>query len=116
MDRFAVCKYPMSEAEMPVAMSKYGFSNVGTGFATIDLTPDNPKFSTSLALDMINANRYTALDGIDSVLHTMPEHFTTAEVEEMKRLANVKYDTSAPFFISAKLFGCPPEILRYTNK
>ena len=67
--------------------------DVSTGFATIDLTPDNPKFSTSLAFDMINANRYTALDGIDSVLHTMPEHFTTQEVEEMKRLANAKYDT-----------------------
>ena len=93
MDRFAVCKYPMNEAEMPVVMSEYGFSNVSTGFATIDLTPDNPKFSAPLALDMINANRYTALDGIDSVLHTMPEHFTTQEVEEMKRLANAKYDT-----------------------
>ena len=23
----------------------------------------------------------------------MPEHFTTGEVEEMKRLANAKYDT-----------------------
>lgn len=93
MDRFAVCKYPMSEAEMPVAMSEYGFSNVSTGYATIDLTPDNPKFSASLALDMINANRYTALDGIDSVSHTMPEYFTTGEVEEMKHLANAKYDT-----------------------
>lgn len=93
MDRFAVCKYPINEAEMPVVMSEYGFSNVSTGFATIDLTPDNPKFSAPLALDMINANRYTALDGIDSVLHTMPEHFTTGEVEEMKRLANAKYDT-----------------------
>ena len=93
MDRFAVCKYPMNEAEMPVVMSEYGFSNVSTGFATIDLTPDNPKFSAPLALDMINANRYTALDGIDSVLRTMPEHFTTGEVEEMKRLANAKYDT-----------------------
>lgn len=93
MDRFAVCKYPMSEAEMPVVMTKYGFSDVSTGFATIDLTPDNPKFSGSLALDMINANRYTALDGIESVLHTMPEHFTVQEVEEMKRLANEKYDT-----------------------
>lgn len=92
-DRFAVCKYPMSEAEMPVVMTEYGFSNVSTGFTTIDLTPDNPKFSASLALDMINANRYSALDGIDSVLHTMPEHFTTQEVEEMKRLANAKYDT-----------------------
>ena len=93
MDRFALCKYPMSEAEMPVAMAKYGFSNVSTGFATIDLTPDNPKFSESLALDMINSNRYTALDGIESVLHTMPEHFTADEVEVMKNLANAKYDT-----------------------
>lgn len=92
-NRFAVCKYPMSEAEMPVVMSKYGFSNVSTGFAAIDLTPDNPKLSASLALDMINANRYATLDGIDSVLCTMPEHFTTQEVEEMKRLANAKYDT-----------------------
>ena len=92
MDRFSVCKYPMSEAEMPATMSEYGFSNVSTGFATVDLTPDNPRFSISLALDMINANRYTALDAIESVLHTMPEHFTTQEVEEMKRIANAKYD------------------------
>ena len=42
---------------------------------------------------MINANRYTSLDAIDSVLQTMPEHFTAAEVEEMKRLTNARYDT-----------------------
>ncbi len=93
LDRFGVCKYPMSEAQMPAAMAEYGFSKVSTGFATIDLTPDDPKFSASLAIDMINANRYTALDGIESVLHTMPEHFTTEEVEKMKHLANAKYDT-----------------------
>ena len=33
MERFAVCKYPMSEAEMPVVMSEYGFSNVSTASA-----------------------------------------------------------------------------------
>lgn len=93
MDRFSVCKYPMSESEMPVSMAEHGFSNITTGFTTIDLTPDNPKFSASLALDMINANRQTALDGIESVLHTMPEHFTPQEVEEMKRLTSAKYDT-----------------------
>lgn len=92
MDRFSVCKYPMSEAEMPAAMSKYGFSNVSTGFVTIDLTPDHPKYSAALAFDMINANRYITLEGIDAVLHTMPEHFTTQEVDEMKRHANAKYD------------------------
>lgn len=93
MDRFSVCKYPMSESEMPASMTEYGFSNVSTGFATIDLTPDDPKYPSSLALDMINANRYVALDGIESVLHTMPEHFSVEEIEEMKHLANAKYDT-----------------------
>ena len=93
MERYSVCKYPMSEAELPTAMEKYGFSDIRTGYAIIDLTPDDPKFSPALAHDMINANRYTALDAIESVLHTMPEHFTAEEVEEMKRLANAKYDT-----------------------
>lgn len=93
IEKYSVCKYPMSEAELPIAMEKYGFSDIRTGYATIDLTPDNPKFSAALAHDMINANRYTTLDGIDSVLQTMPEHFTREEVEEMKHLANAKYNT-----------------------
>lgn len=37
--------------------------------------------------------RYTNMDAIASVLHTMPEHFTVEETEEMKRLINAKYDT-----------------------
>lgn len=92
IEKYAVCQFPMSEAEMPAAMGKYGFCDIRTGYAAIDLTPDNPKFSAALAHDMINANRYTALDALDSVLHTMPEHVTVEEVEEMKRLANAKYD------------------------
>lgn len=93
IDKYAVCKYPMSEAEMPAVMEKYGFSDVSTGYATINLTPDDPKYSAAMAHDMINSNRYTALDGIESVLHTMSEHFNSDEIEEMKRLANAKYDT-----------------------
>ena len=93
MEKHSVCKYPMSESELPIAMAEYGFSDIRTGYATIDLTPDNSRFSTALAHDMINANRYTSLDAIDSVLQTMPKHFTAAEVEEMKRLTNAKYDT-----------------------
>lgn len=45
-----------------------------------------------MAFEMINANRQTSLDAIESVIHTMPEHFTIHEIEEMKRLANEKYD------------------------
>lgn len=93
MEKYSICKYPMNEAQLPAAMEKYGFNNIRTGYATIDLTPDDPKFSPELARDIINANRYSDLDGIDSVLYSMPEHFTAEETEEMKRLTNVKYDT-----------------------
>ena len=93
MEKYSVCQYPMSEAQLPAAMEQYGFRDVKTGYAVIDLTPDDPKFSPALAHDMINAGRYTTLDAIGSVLHTMPEHFTAEEVEEMKRLTNAKYDT-----------------------
>lgn len=92
MDKFAVCKYPMSEAELPLAMAKYGFGNIRTGYATIDLTPDDPKFPPEMAHDMIDAGRYTALDAIDAVLALMPEHCSVEEAEEMKGLANAKYD------------------------
>ncbi len=92
MERFAVCRYPMNEAQMPAFMAEHGFSNISTGYAVIDLTPDNPKYSTGLALDMIGANRLSALDAIDSVLHTMPEHVTAEEIGEMKRLTDAKYD------------------------
>lgn len=93
MDKYAVCKYPMSEAELPAAMEKYGFRDIRTGFATVDLTPDNPRFSAALAHNMIDALRYSDIDSIDSILSAMPEHFTIEEIEEMKRLTNAKYDT-----------------------
>lgn len=92
MDKYSVCKYPMNEAELPIAMERYGFRNISTGFVTIDLTPDNPKYSDTLAHDIINAGRYTVIDAIDSVLNAMPEHFSVKEIEEMKRRANAKYD------------------------
>lgn len=93
MSKYSICKYPMNEAELPITMGKYGFRNVQTGFVTIDLTPDNPKFSSELAHDMINADRYSDIDAVDSVLHTMPKHFSAEETEEMKRLVHAKYDT-----------------------
>lgn len=92
MEKYAVCKYPMSEAQLPIAMEKYGFGDIRTGYAVIDLTPDNPKFSPEMAHNMINAGRFTALDAIDAVLAMMPEHCSVEEAEEMKRLTHAKYD------------------------
>lgn len=92
MSRYSVCKYPMSEAELPLTMETYGFQNIKTGFATIDLTPDHPKFSSDMAYNMIHANRYMSIDAIEATLHTMPDLVTIEETEEMKHFANAKYD------------------------
>lgn len=92
MERFSVCQYSMSESELPLAMERYGFRNIRTGYATIDLTPDHPKYSVELAHQMINANRLCALDGIEAVLHTLPAHVSVEETEEMKRITNEKYN------------------------
>ncbi len=91
-EKYAVCQYPMSESELPAAIETYGFSDIRTGYATIDLTPDDPKYSTTLAHDMINASRATTIDAIEATLHTMPDYFTVEEVEQMKQLTNAKYD------------------------
>lgn len=92
MNRYDVCKYPMSEAELPAAMEKYGFISITTGYAVIDLTPDNPKFDVQTAHAIINADRENNLEGIESVMNIMPDRFTPSEIEEMKRLTNAKYD------------------------
>lgn len=93
LDKYSICKYPMNEMELPAAMEQHGFQNIRTGFAVIDLTPDNPKFSPALAHNIIEADRYSVIDRIDSVQYSMPEHFTAAEIEKMKNLVNAKYDT-----------------------
>lgn len=93
MERFAVCKYPMSEAELPLALQTHGFQNVSTGYATIDLTPDHPDVSSDMAQAMINANRYTALEAVESVLRFMPGKVTEEECQAMKDIVEEKYDT-----------------------
>lgn len=93
MDRFSVCKYPMSEAELPLELQIHGFQNVSTGYATINLTPDHPAVSPEMAQAMINANRYTALEAIDSVFRFLPGQVTEEECQFMKNIIEEKYDS-----------------------
>ena len=92
MEKYSVCQYPMSEAELPVAAERYGFKNVSVGYAAIDLTPDDPKYPPQMARDMINAHRGTKLDAFASALRTMPERVSAEEIEELKAAANIRYD------------------------
>ncbi|MBQ7324175.1 MAG: methyltransferase domain-containing protein [Clostridia bacterium] len=103
MEKYAVCKYPMSEAELPLAMKQYGFQEIRTGYATVDLTPDDPKYPSEMARAMINANRQNALEAIDSVTATLADHFSIAETDEMRRRVNAKYDTRIALYDQGEL-------------
>ncbi|MBO7340029.1 MAG: class I SAM-dependent methyltransferase [Lachnospiraceae bacterium] len=83
-DAYQVCQYPMTEAEIPASMEANGFCEVATGYAVIDLTPDNPRFSAELAEAMIEAQRQTSLEAIESA-HMDGDEAVVAAV-------NAKYD------------------------
>lgn len=92
IDKYSICAYPQNEAEMPLSMEKYGFRDVTTEYVTINLTPDNPIYSKEMAYAMINANRRGDIDGIDALKHSASDVVTEEEINELKRLVNLKYD------------------------
>ena len=65
-EKYGVCRYPMSEAELPASMERHGFTNVSTGYAVIDLTPDDPKYPPGTAEAMIEEGRQADLEAIRS--------------------------------------------------
>ena len=92
MDRYAVCQYPLSEAELPATMERFGFTELASSFAVIDLTPDHPRFPADMARAMIEALRQTSLEAIDATLRTTHGIVSEAEAAEMKEKTNRKFD------------------------
>ena len=66
LEKYGVCKYPMSEAEIPASMEKHGFTDVTADYAVIDLTPDASKYSDEMAEAMIEEDRQSCLEAIRS--------------------------------------------------
>ena len=83
-EKYRVCRYPMNEAELPASMEKHGFRDVTTGYAIIDLTPDDPKYSALQAETMIEAMRQNDLEAIAS-MHS-------DDCKEAVSAVNAKYD------------------------
>ncbi|MCM1540933.1 MAG: class I SAM-dependent methyltransferase [Blautia sp.] len=90
--RYGVGQYAMSESELPCAMEKYGFRQVSTDYAVVNLTPDNPRNSRELAYAMMDAHRQTGIDAADSLLRAAPGVVSAEEVREMKRQIGQRYD------------------------
>lgn len=84
-EKYAVGKYSMTEKELPMVMENSGFTNVSTGYAVIDLTPDNPKFPSQMAEDMINAERASELEAVQIL--------KSKHTNRMLDIINKKYDS-----------------------
>ena len=81
--KHGVCRYPMAEDEIALSMAAHGFRHISTGYAVIDLTPDNPPYA-HLAKAMIEANRQCDLEAIRST--------HDADSDSIIALVNKKYD------------------------
>lgn len=55
------------------------------------LQPDDPKFSSEMAHNMINAMRYIAIESLERLLNTMPEQISVYEIDKMKEMTNQKF-------------------------
>ncbi len=67
LEKLSVRRFPMSESEIPALMEKNGFTNIKTGYAVVDLTPDDSKYSPKMAELMIEAMRQTDIEAVQSV-------------------------------------------------
>lgn len=91
-EKFCIGKYAVNEAELPLFMEKQGFHSLSTGFVCVPLTPDNPNCPQKTAIAIIEAEKFGALEAVDSVLTSMPEHFTVREVEDVKAIVEQKFE------------------------
>lgn len=91
LTKYAVRRYPLTEAELPAAMEQFGFGEVTCDYLAVGLTPDDKKFS-ALARDIIEEGRKSALDCLQNVARSMPEYVAAKDIEKMTELINKKYD------------------------
>ena len=84
LKKYDVGKYSMTEQELPIVMGNNGFMNISTGYTVIDLTPDNPKYSSQMAEDMINAERDLEIEAVQSL--------KSAGTNRIIDVINEKYD------------------------
>lgn len=90
--KYNVGKYAMSESELPLTMEKYGFRDVSTDYLTVNLTPDNMGVTRESAYAMINAQRQTGIDAVNSLKYIAPDIISEEDLLKMRELIDRKYD------------------------
>ena len=87
-----VCRYPLNEAELPLAMEKHSFKNVTTRYVTVDLTPDDPGTPDAFALAIFAEGRKSELEAVASVQRSLPGVFKAEQISAVRRRIHEKYD------------------------
>ncbi len=89
---YGVGRFAMNERDLPCSMSEHGFRDIATDYLTLNLTPDNEKFTAQSAYDIINANRYNDLEALDALSRRLNDKLSQEDIFAMKKLINEKYD------------------------
>lgn len=84
--------YATDERGIPAALESYGFRQVSTAYITVNLTPDNPIYDRKTAHAIINSERRGELDCLDSIPVIAPGLISEADLDELRRVKNAKYD------------------------
>lgn len=82
--RLGICRFPMSESELPASMERNGFTDISTGYAILDLTPDAPKYPKQMAELMIEAMRQNDIEAVQSA--------RPGQADEIISVIHSKYD------------------------
>ncbi|MHB1483349.1 MAG: class I SAM-dependent methyltransferase [Saccharofermentanales bacterium] len=91
-EKYNVCKYPMTEQELPEEMAKYGFKNISTHYVAIKLTPDSDETDETTAIEIIEASRQVNLDSITLLQEIAPDILTKNELSKWAEEINKRYD------------------------
>ena len=82
----------MDARELPEAMERAGFHAVRSGYVTTALTPDDPGTAANTAHTIIDAERYCALEAVESAGRRYPGVFSEEEKAQVRAAITDKFD------------------------
>lgn len=90
--KYSICKYPLTERQLPQEMEAAGFRQVSTHDIAFSRTPDSADCTKERALAIIECNRTVALDSIRLAEALAPGLLSEKELKRWRELVNERFD------------------------
>ena len=97
-----IARYPLDAQELPLAMEKYGFRDVRSGYVTIALTPDDPGTPADMAHAIIDEERYCMCEAVEAAKRKYPLVVTEEETAAVLSAIAEKFDRRVRQYDSGK--------------